>query len=59
MNQPYLLLCLTSLFWAGNIVVGRYVAGQIPPMTLSFVRWLAPLQSYCRLHGKSSSRNSR
>ncbi|HEY0236162.1 MAG TPA: DMT family transporter [Afipia sp.] len=39
MNQPYLLLCLTSLFWAGNIVVGRYAAGQIPPMALSFIRW--------------------
>ena len=27
-NQPYLLLSLTSLFWAGNIVLGRFVAGQ-------------------------------
>ena len=26
MNRPYLLLCLTMLFWAGNIVVGRYAA---------------------------------
>lgn len=39
MDQPYLLLCLTSLFWAGNVVVGRYAAGQIPPMALSFIRW--------------------
>ena len=39
-NQPYLLLTLTSLFWAGNIVLARYVAGHIPPMTLSFVRWV-------------------
>ncbi len=39
MNQPYLLLCLTSLFWAGNIVIGRFAAGQIPPMALSFIRW--------------------
>lgn len=38
-NQPYLLLSLTSLFWAGNIVLGRFVAGQVPPMTLSCVRW--------------------
>jgi len=38
-NQPYLLLSLTSLFWAGNIVLGRYTAGHVPPMTLSFVRW--------------------
>lgn len=39
MNQPYLLLSLTSLFWAGNVVVGRFIAGQIPPVTLSFLRW--------------------
>jgi drug/metabolite transporter (DMT)-like permease len=39
-NQPYLLLSFTSLFWAGNIVLMRYVAGYVPPMTLSFVRWV-------------------
>src|SRR5260370_31894605 len=39
-NQPYLLLSLTSLFWAGNIVLGRYVAGHVPPMTLSCARWI-------------------
>jgi drug/metabolite transporter (DMT)-like permease len=39
-NQPYLLLSLTSLFWASNIVLGRYVARHVPPMTLSCVRWL-------------------
>jgi drug/metabolite transporter (DMT)-like permease len=38
-NQPYLLLSLTSLFWAGNIVLARYVAGHVPPLTLSCVRW--------------------
>jgi drug/metabolite transporter (DMT)-like permease len=39
-NQPYLLLSLTSLFWAGNIVLARFVAGHVPPMTLSCVRWI-------------------
>ena len=39
-HQPYLLLSLSALFWAGNIVLGRYVAGHIPPMTLSCVRWI-------------------
>jgi drug/metabolite transporter (DMT)-like permease len=39
--QPYLLLSLTSLFWAGNIVLMRYVAGHVPPITLSCVRWIA------------------
>jgi drug/metabolite transporter (DMT)-like permease len=39
-NQPYLLLSLTSLFWAGNIVLARHVAGHVPPMSLSCVRWI-------------------
>ena len=30
-NQPYLLLSLTALFWAGNAIVGRVAAGHIPP----------------------------
>lgn len=38
-NQPYLLLTLMALFWAGNIVLGRYVAGHVPPFALTFVRW--------------------
>lgn len=40
MDAPYLLLSLASLLWAGNIVLGRYVAGHIPPVTLSTVRWI-------------------
>ncbi|MBV9564596.1 MAG: DMT family transporter [Bradyrhizobium sp.] len=39
-DQPYLLLSLTSLFWAVNIVLARHVAGRVPPLTLSCVRWL-------------------
>jgi drug/metabolite transporter (DMT)-like permease len=38
-NQPYLLLCITTLCWAGNAIVGRLAAGHIPPVTLSFLRW--------------------
>lgn len=38
-QQPYVLLTLTSLFWAGNSVLGRFVAGQIPPVTLALLRW--------------------
>jgi drug/metabolite transporter (DMT)-like permease len=39
MQRPYLILCLTMMFWAGNVVVGRYAAGQFPPMALSYLRW--------------------
>src|SRR5216117_2775049 len=38
-NQPYLLLSITALCWAGNAIVGRLAAGHIPPVTLSFLLW--------------------
>ena len=38
-NQPYVLLSLTALFWAGNAIVGRLASGHIPPVTLAFLRW--------------------
>jgi drug/metabolite transporter (DMT)-like permease len=38
-NQPYVLLSITALCWAGNAIVGRFAAGHIPPVTLSFLRW--------------------
>src|SRR6186997_2981341 len=38
-NQPYLLLSITALCWAGNAIVGRLAAGHIPPVSLSFLRW--------------------
>lgn len=38
-DRPYLLLSLTMLFWAGNLVLGRYIADQIPPALLAWIRW--------------------
>jgi drug/metabolite transporter (DMT)-like permease len=40
-SQPYPLLSLTALFWAGNIVLARYVAGRVPPLALSCIRWIS------------------
>jgi drug/metabolite transporter (DMT)-like permease len=39
LDHPYLLLALTSLFWAGNTIVGRAAIDLVPPATLTFVRW--------------------
>jgi drug/metabolite transporter (DMT)-like permease len=33
------LLAAANLFWAGNIVLGRGLAGQVPPVTLAWCRW--------------------
>jgi drug/metabolite transporter (DMT)-like permease len=41
--SPYILLILTTLFWAGNFVLGRAVNTVIPPITLSFWRWALAL----------------
>ncbi len=38
-HHPYLLLTLTTLFWSGNMVVGRAVRGEVPPFSLAFWRW--------------------
>lgn len=38
-NQPYLLVALTYLFWALNIVIGRHAMSSIPPVTLGIWRW--------------------
>jgi drug/metabolite transporter (DMT)-like permease len=38
-NSAWSLLVLANLFWAGNIVLGRGVAGHVPPITLAYWRW--------------------
>ena len=38
-----LLLTLPPLLWAGNSVVGRLLVGQVPPLTLNFLRWVLTL----------------
>lgn len=38
-HHPYLLLTLTTLFWSGNMVVGRAIRGEVPPFALAFWRW--------------------
>ena len=38
-QQAYLLVCLTYLMWSLNIVLGRHIAGVIPPISLSALRW--------------------
>ncbi len=35
----YVLLTLCALFWAGSVIAGRAVAGEVPPMALNFWRW--------------------
>ena len=41
--HPYLLLTLTALFWSGNIVLGRAIRADVPPLALAFWRWVVSL----------------
>ncbi|MFO1414602.1 MAG: DMT family transporter [Burkholderiales bacterium] len=38
--SPYLLLTLAPFFWACNWIVGRGISSDIPPMAMTFFRWL-------------------
>lgn len=40
MSQPYLLLTLSSLFWGGNIIAGKFAIGELDPLALSTLRWV-------------------
>lgn len=40
-DEPRILMLLPGLFWAGNAIVARSIAGNIPPIGLAFWRWTA------------------
>ncbi len=39
----YPLLILAMFFWGGYYVLGKAVSGSIPPITLSYLRWMIAL----------------
>lgn len=40
--NPYLLLAVSAMCWSGNHIVGRAMAGHVPPLAVSTLRWLIP-----------------
>ena len=38
-DRAEILLPITMACWAGNIIIGRAVRGDISPISLSFIRW--------------------
>lgn len=38
--RVWLLLVLCNLFWAGNLVFGKFVVAEMTPVGLTFTRWL-------------------
>ena len=41
--HPYVLLTLASLFWSGNMVIGRAIRHDAPPFAIAFWRWIIVL----------------
>lgn len=39
-RNAYVLLVLTTLFWAGNAIAGKLAVGHVSPMLLNTMRWL-------------------
>ncbi|MEZ5905092.1 MAG: EamA family transporter [Geminicoccaceae bacterium] len=37
--QARVMLVLTTLFWGGNAVAGKFAVGEAPPFLLSWFRW--------------------
>ena len=40
LKNPYMLLTLTTIFWAGNTIAGRLAIGNVSPMGMTCFRWL-------------------
>lgn len=38
--NAYLLLIVTTFFWAGNAIAGKLAAGLVTPVTITFMRWI-------------------
>jgi drug/metabolite transporter (DMT)-like permease len=49
---PRLLLILSAIFWAGNIIAARLAVDQISPLTLVFLRWVMVLGVLWPLYGR-------
>ncbi|MGE0699503.1 MAG: DMT family transporter [Hyphomicrobiaceae bacterium] len=37
-----LMTAFASLLWSGNHIVGRAIAGQVPPLATGSIRWIVP-----------------
>lgn len=43
LQNPYILLCTATWFWAGNTIAGRLAVDQISPIALTSLRWFVVL----------------
>jgi len=41
-STAYVLIAVSALCWSGNHILGRAIAGHVPPFAISTVRWMIP-----------------
>ncbi|SDP23756.1 Threonine/homoserine efflux transporter RhtA [Paenibacillus sp. yr247] len=41
--KAWVFLILCNLFWAGNLIFGKYTAAEFPPIWIAFLRWAIAL----------------
>lgn len=54
---PHVLLILATVLWGGNFVIGRAVADDIPPIILSYFRWIIALIVFLPIAWKSFAKD--
>jgi len=57
LDQPILILTLTSAFWGGNLVAGKLAVGHIDPYSLTILRWVGALLFILPFAGPSIRRD--
>ena len=53
-SRPLLLLSLTTLFWSGNAIAGRLAIGEVSPLAVVFLRWIAVSVLMLTLYGRQT-----
>ena len=57
LGQGWLMLTLTSLFWAGNVIAGRLAVGEVSPMAITSLRWMISAALLLALRGGGLARD--
>jgi len=50
--KAYVLLLLTTLFWAGNSIAGKFAVGHVSPMVIVILRWASVMVALSLLNKK-------
>lgn len=55
--SPYVLLVLAPLFWSANFLIGKALAGTVPPGMITSLRWIITFLFILPFYGKDLLKN--